>query len=71
MSNPVNHCHIYTRKSSEEGLEQEYNSLDAQQDAREASQRHSSPWTSFNSGRPIGRCKSVSWDSEIFPIVCH
>ena len=26
-------CAIYTRKSSEEGLEQEFNSLDAQRDA--------------------------------------
>ena len=29
-------CAIYTRKSSEEGLDQEYNSLDAQRDAAEA-----------------------------------
>ena len=29
-------CGIYTRKSTEEGLEQEYNSLDAQRDAGEA-----------------------------------
>jgi len=29
-------CAIYTRKSSEEGLEQEYNSLDAQRAAAEA-----------------------------------
>src|SRR5215831_18119301 len=36
-------CAIYTRKSSEEGLEQEFNSLAAQRDACEAyirSQRH-------------------------------
>jgi site-specific DNA recombinase len=36
-------CAIYTRKSTEEGLEQEFNSLDAQRDAAEAfirSQRH-------------------------------
>ena len=36
-------CAIYTRKSSEEGLEQDYNSLDAQRDSCEAyikSQRH-------------------------------
>ncbi len=36
-------CAIYTRKSSEEGLEQDYNSLDAQYDACKAyitSQRH-------------------------------
>src|ERR1035437_11048727 len=36
-------CAIYTRKSSEEGLEQPFNSLDAQREAAEAyiaSQRH-------------------------------
>jgi DNA invertase Pin-like site-specific DNA recombinase len=36
-------CAIYTRKSSEEGLEQAFNSLDAQREACEAyvlSQRH-------------------------------
>src|SRR5438874_13186548 len=36
-------CAIYTRKSSEEGLEQEFNSLEAQREACEAyirSQRH-------------------------------
>ena len=35
-------CAIYTRKSSEEGLEMEFNSLDAQRDAcckREAKER--------------------------------
>ncbi len=35
-SKPVNRCAIYTRKSSEEGLEQEFNSLDAQREAGEA-----------------------------------
>ena len=37
------HCAIYTRKSSEEGLDQEFNSLQAQREACEAfinSQRH-------------------------------
>ena len=29
-------CAVYTRKSSEEGLEQEFNSLDAQREACEA-----------------------------------
>jgi len=29
-------CAIYTRKSTEEGLEQEFNSLDAQREASEA-----------------------------------
>src|SRR5437773_196740 len=40
---PVVRCAIYTRKSSEEGLEQAFNSLDAQREAGEAfilSQRH-------------------------------
>src|ERR1700744_4041005 len=43
MKPPVKYCAIYTRKSSEEGLEQEFNSLDAQREACEAyilSQRH-------------------------------
>ena len=46
-TNPVGgrkiRCAVYTRKSSEEGLEQEFNSLDAQREACEAfikSQRH-------------------------------
>ncbi len=33
---PVQRCAIYTRKSSEEGLEQSFNSLDAQREAGEA-----------------------------------
>jgi site-specific DNA recombinase len=40
-------CAIYTRKSTDEGLEQEYNSLDAQRDSGEAyiaSQKHEG-WT--------------------------
>lgn len=40
---PVRRCAIYTRKSTEEGLEQEFNSLDAQREAGEAfikSQQH-------------------------------
>ena len=40
---PILNCAIYTRKSSEEGLDQSFNSLDAQREAAEAyiqSQRH-------------------------------
>lgn len=33
---PIVRCAIYTRKSSEEGLEQSFNSLDAQREACEA-----------------------------------
>ena len=46
MSSPTRakiRCAVYTRKSSEEGLEQEFNSLDAQREACEAyvtSQKH-------------------------------
>ena len=40
---PAVRCAIYTRKSSDEGLEQDFNSLDAQREACEAfilSQKH-------------------------------
>ena len=43
VTKPAIRCAIYTRKSSDEGLEQEFNSLDAQREACEAfikSQRH-------------------------------
>jgi len=33
---PIRRCAVYTRKSSEEGLEQDFNSLDAQREACEA-----------------------------------
>jgi len=44
---PKVRCAIYTRKSTEEGLDQEFNSLDAQREAAEAflkSQKHAG-WT--------------------------
>ena len=44
---PLVRCAIYTRKSTEEGLEQEFNSLDAQRESAEAfirSQTHDG-WT--------------------------
>jgi site-specific DNA recombinase len=43
MTKPTVRCAVYTRKSSEEGLEQDFNSLDAQREACQAfiaSQRH-------------------------------
>src|SRR5262245_7655813 len=46
---PTMRCAIYTRKSSEEGLEQDFNSLDAQREACEAfilSQKHAG-WTAL------------------------
>ncbi len=47
MSRPKLRCAIYTRKSSDEGLDQDFNSLDAQHEACAAyiaSQRHEG-WT--------------------------
>src|SRR6516164_2658282 len=44
---PLVRCAVYSRKSTEEGLDQEFNSLDAQREAGEnyiASQRHEG-WT--------------------------
>ena len=43
LRHAVTRCAIYTRKSSEEGLEQDFNSLDAQREACAAfikSQKH-------------------------------
>jgi site-specific DNA recombinase len=53
---PKKHCAIYTRKSTEEGLEQEYNSLEAQADAAKsfiASQRHEG-WIALEDGYDDG-----------------
>jgi site-specific DNA recombinase len=50
MINKHVRCAVYTRKSSEEGLEQSFNSLEAQRDACRAyilSQRHEG-WTALN-----------------------
>src|ERR1700760_3176504 len=52
MTNAINktRCAIYTRKSSEEGLEQSFNSLHAQREACESfilSQRHEG-WSVIN-----------------------
>jgi site-specific DNA recombinase len=44
-------CAIYTRKSTEEGLEQEFNSLDAQRESAQAyiaAQKHEG-WVCLNS----------------------
>ena len=43
---PIRHCAIYTRKSSEEGLEQDFNSLHAQREACEAfiKSQHGEGW---------------------------
>ena len=59
-------CAIYTRKSSDEGLEQEFNSLDAQREACEAyivSQRHAG-WVMlpdmYDDGGLSGGCRRAN-----------
>jgi hypothetical protein len=47
-------CAIYTRKSSEEGLEQDFNSLDAQREASEVI-----PARSAKGGRMSARCMTT------------
>ena len=57
-------CAIYTRKSSEEGLEQEFNSLHAQREACEAfitSQRHEG-WVCLRAGYDDGGCSGATMD---------
>ena len=57
-------CAIYTRKSSEEGLEQEFNSLQAQREACEAfidSQRHEG-WICLRAGYDDGGFSGATMD---------
>src|SRR2546430_9291415 len=57
-------CAIYTRKSSEEGLEQEFNSLQAQREACEAfitSQRHEA-WVCLRAGYDDGGVSGGTMD---------
>jgi site-specific DNA recombinase len=57
-------CAVYTRKSSEEGLEQEFNSLHAQREACEAyitSQRHEG-WTSLTQSYDDGGLSGATID---------
>ena len=57
-------CAIYTRKSTEEGLEQEFNSLDAQREAGEAyiaSQKHEG-WTIVPQRYDDGGFSAATWN---------
>lgn len=57
-------CAIYTRKSSEEGLEQEFNSLDAQREACEAyiaSQKHEG-WSTIRTQYDDGAYSGATMD---------
>ena len=60
-------CAVYTRKSSEEGLDQEYNSIDAQRDAGQAyvdschAQRVGSLWLTTTTTR---RILAATWSAR-------
>src|SRR4051812_78232 len=43
-ANPVVRCAIYTRKSTQDGLEQEFNTLDAQRETGEAFVKEQPGW---------------------------
>ena len=69
-SQPTIRCAIYTRKSSDEGLDQDFNSLDAQREAAESfvARQRAEGWTCVptryddggftggNSGLPLLNC---------------
>ena len=62
-------CAIYTRKSSEEGLEQEFNSLQAQREACEAfinSQRHEG-WICLPKSYDDGGFSGATMDRPALP----
>ena len=68
MNEPRSHlrCAIYTRKSTEEGLEQEFNSLDAQRESAEAyigSQRQRG-WTALAGAYDDGGFSGASWSGR-------
>ena len=84
---PLVRCAIYTRKSTEEGLEQEFNSLDAQRESAEAfirSQTHEG-WTCLpdplrrrrlhrrkhGTTRPASACSTDIEAGKIDLVVCY
>jgi hypothetical protein len=58
-------CAIYTRKSSEEGLEQDFNSLDAQREACSAYMRPQNRKDAIDKAGELNRTPSESHDVEI------
>ena len=59
-------CAIYTRKSTEEGLEQEFNSLDAQRESGEAyigSQPHEG-WTACPTATTMAASPAATWTAR-------
>jgi site-specific DNA recombinase len=65
-SSQIFRCAIYTRKSSDEGLEQEFNSLDAQREACEAfivSQRHAG-WIALPDMYETEASRAARWSAR-------
>ena len=61
-------CAIYTRKSSDEGLEKEFNSLDAQREACAAfilSQKHAG-WARFPISTTTAAFRAARWSARHF-----
>jgi DNA invertase Pin-like site-specific DNA recombinase len=57
-------CAIYTRKSSEEGLEQSFNSLDAQREACEAFIASSTTRGLASTSGLLRRWRILGWEYE-------
>ena len=60
-------CAIYTRKSSEEGLEQEFNSLDAQREACAAyiTSQKAEGWVCCLSTMMMGVFPAARWKDQL------
>jgi DNA invertase Pin-like site-specific DNA recombinase len=63
---PIRNCAIYTRKSSEEGLEQDFNSLHAQREACEAfiKSQAGEGWRLVRSAYDDGVCRGERWNGR-------
>ena len=67
-------CAIYTRKSSEEGLEQDFNSLHAQREACEAfiKSQHGEGWrlvkAAYDDGEDDSEMKEI-WGRNMVPVI--
>jgi hypothetical protein len=64
-------CAIYARKSTEEGLAQPFNSLDAQRESAEAyisSQRHRG-WTALERRYDDGATRQQTWNDQGYELL--
>ena len=64
-------CAVYTRKSTEEGLDQDYNSIDAQRDAGQAYIASQRAESEFDETHP-GKAKKLRWlGGHVRVILCR